>query len=85
MRMIFVVSAMTASLLLGTPAEAIPFCRTIKSCEKAVADCIAFRVRRQISPSELTCEASGAVCRSTGVWRGKYTRGTPEVQECRFR
>ena len=85
MRMIFIVSAMMASLLPCASAAAIPFCCAIKTCEKAVEDCIAFRVRRQISPSELTCEASGAVCRSTGIWRGKYTRGTPEIQECRFR
>jgi hypothetical protein len=85
MKMILILPAIIAAASLCTSAEAVPFCRTIKTCDQAVQDCIAFRVRRQISPSELTCEASGAVCRSTGVWRGKYTRGTPEIHECRFR
>jgi hypothetical protein len=85
MKMILTLSAIIAAPLLCTSAEAVPFCRTIKTCEQAVQDCIAFRVRREISPSVLTCEASGAVCRSTGVWRGRYTRGTLEIQECRFR
>ena len=26
---------------------------------------------------------SAAVCNKTGVWRGKYMRGNPEVNECR--
>jgi hypothetical protein len=85
MKKILILSVMIVSPVLCTSAEAVPFCRTIKTCEQAVQDCIAFRVRRQIPASELTCEASGAVCRSTGIWRGRYTRGTREIQECRFR
>jgi hypothetical protein len=64
-------------------SQSMPGCR-IKTCEEGLRNCVAYRTSRQISPSELTCEASAAKCRSTGIWSGKYTRGTPEVRDCKI-
>jgi hypothetical protein len=78
-------AVIAASLLSSSAAwaQGMPGCR-IKTCEEGLRNCIAFRTSRQISPSELTCEASAAKCRSTGIWSGKYTRGTPEVRDCKI-
>ena len=84
MKNIIAAAAVIAATLLSSSAEAMPDCRRTTTCESALQDCLEFRTRRKVSPSVLTCEASTAVCRSTGVWRGKFMRGTPEVNECKI-
>ena len=75
-----------AAVLYGLDASAqtIPTCTRTSNCEQAVANCLEYRNRTGLPRAELPCEQSLAVCRSTGVWRGKYTRGTPEVLACRM-
>ncbi len=78
-------AAIAASLLFASMgwAQTMRGCGT-RSCEESLQQCIAWRTSRGISASELTCEASAAKCRSTGIWSGKYMRGTPEVRDCRI-
>ena len=69
--------------LIHSSAQAANFGNcTTSSCTASVVKCIEFRTRRALSSAELPCERSGDVCRKTGIWRGKYMRGTPEVNEC---
>lgn len=67
-------AAVIVGSMLYTSAEAMDKCK-VATCEEAFQNCTAHRTRAQISPSVLTCEASAAKCRSTGIWSGKYSRG----------
>ena len=79
------VCIVAAAVLYGPAASAqtMPTCRS-GSCDQSLANCLEYRNRTGLPRAELPCEQSLAVCRSTGVWRGKYTRGTPEVLACRM-
>ena len=75
---------MCAAMLLPTSATAQAPCTRAKSCDEALGYCQDHRRRNNLTRQELPCEKSAAVCRTTGVWRGKYMRGTPEVNACRI-
>ena len=77
-------AAVIAASLLSASAEAQPLCRSVSPCESALARCVAVRTQRKLSPSYLTCEASAAACRSTGVWRGKAGTTPERMLECRM-
>src|SRR5436305_12975245 len=77
-------STIVAASMLCASAEAMETCTRSRTCDEAVQKCLAYRISRQLPPAELPCEASAARCRSTGIWSGKYTRGTPEVRSCRL-
>jgi hypothetical protein len=73
-----------AGVLLPAHALAQAQCTRSKSCEESLGYCLEYRQRKELPRAQLPCERSAAVCRRTGVWRGKYMRGTPEVNECRI-
>ena len=73
-----------AAVLLSASATAQEPCRRSTSCEELLGRCQDHRRRNNLTREELPCEKSAAVCRKTGVWRGKYMRGTPEVNACRI-
>lgn len=84
MKNIFAVAAV-AAFLMPTSAEAIDKCRGSNSCAESLAKCQNHRTKNGLSRAELPCERSEAECRKTGIWRGKYMRGTPEVLACRIK
>jgi hypothetical protein len=81
-----VVFAMAAIATFALPSQgsAQEACKKSKSCQESLGYCVEYRTRKGISKAELPCERSLAVCNKTGVWRGKYMRGTPEVNACRI-
>lgn len=77
--------AVSLGLLISTtPTTAQEKCNRSKSCDEALGYCLEHRGRNKLTKAELPCESSAAACRKTGVWRGKYMRGTPEVNQCRI-
>jgi hypothetical protein len=79
-----ITAALLAALLIPTGANAQAKCTKSKSCGEALGYCLDFRKRNSITKEELPCEHSAAVCDKTGVWRGKYMRGTADVNACRI-